>query len=89
MTKLIVILTILLASTSYALAWDVSPKQNGYDKDNTPKSYTLSGDTYGSRRDNQQDNRRDYSRSSPNDSTRGSYETQHQINNNGLIINKE
>lgn len=96
MNKTIVILaSILLSSTSLALAWDVAPKQQSYgnDTDNTPKSYTTYGDSYRNpKRDNQQDNRRqlnDYSRSS----TRGSYETEHrgstQINNNGLIINRE
>lgn len=89
MSKLLVLLLASLMSTP-VLAWDdVYKDSNRYDKDNTPKSYTLSGDSYRYRRDSNEDS---YSKPArqPTDNYRGtygSYTMGNQINNNGLIIN--
>ena len=76
-----------------SLAWDDSRKDyNRTDKDNTPKSYTLSGDSYGSRKGSADESdsktSRKYDRGSE-ELSRGSYSGSKQINDNGLIINRE
>ena len=77
--------------TSTVLAWDDSNNDpSRYLNDKTPKSSTLSGDSYNSRSRSQDES---YSKPLRNydDSrgTRGAYESGNQINNNGLIINRE
>ena len=91
MSKLLVLLLASLM-TAPVLAWDdVYKDSDRYDKDNTPKSYTLSGDSYRSRRDSQEDSYSKPSRESSDNSrgTSGAYRNGNQINNNGLIINRE
>lgn len=90
-----VLLITLLTAASYstlALSWEDSSKDknnryNSYDRDNTPKSRTLSGDTYRRSTDESDSNYK-----SSNDNSRrsnGSYKSGSQINDNGLIINKD
>ena len=88
------ILVLLLASflSAEALAWDDSWKTNNSNSSNSynePKSHTLSGSSY-NRTDNEYDSR------SPAQAERGSYGSYNnstgkntQINDNGLIINRE
>jgi hypothetical protein len=89
--KLIVLLSLCLTSLSVS-AWDDSRKDRyGNRNDNTPKSYTLSGDSYGSRSKSLRESDSYTSRRSNEDSqgTSGAYRNDNQINNNGLIINRE
>ena len=91
MPKLLVLLLASLMATP-VLAWDdVYKDSNRYDKDNTPKSYTLSGDSYRNRKDSQEDSYSKPTRESNDNSrgTAGAYRNGNQINNNGLIINRE
>lgn len=92
-----ILLALLATFMTYpVLAWDDSHKDpSRYLNDNTPKSYTLSGDTYRSRRESPEESySKPYGHSQDNSrGTLGGYETRHngsiQINNNGLIINRE
>ncbi len=90
MIKLSVVIVALLTSVS-AIAGDYSRKDNDryVNQRNEPKSYTLSGDDY--RRNRNEDsgyNSRKSNRESEG-SSNGSTRSGNQINNNGLIINRD
>lgn len=92
MIKLSVVLLALLTS-SLAVAWDDSRKDtNSYSNTrNEPKSYTLSGssressDRYNSNSDRYTPRETDRA----SQGTSGSYRNGNQINNNGVIINRD
>ena len=89
MHKLLVLLLVSLMATPVFAGDYYHKDSNRYDKDNTPKSHTLSGDSYRYRKDSNEDS---YSKPArqPTDNYRGtygSYTKGNQINNNGLIIN--
>jgi hypothetical protein len=85
------LLALVMASLANAKDYYNDNKYDKYDSysntRNEPKSYTLSGDRYGSSdrygsQSNSNPSRDSYSRS-------GAYKSGNQINNNGLIINRE
>ena len=81
MPKLLILLLVSLMATP-VLAWDdVYKDSNRYDKDNTPKSHNLSGDSYRSRRDSQEES---YSKPArqPTDNYRGTPRVLHKGKSN-------
>jgi len=92
MIKLSVVLLALLTS-SQVLAWDDSRKDtNSYSNTrNEPKSYTLSGSSRESSDRYNSNSDRYTSRESDRASqgTSGAYRSGNQINNNGLVINRD
>lgn len=101
MSKFTIFSLVLVSTIAYApiaVAWEDSRKNGSGDddvykslRDNTPKSYTLSGDSFGRRSRSSDDsdsrNLRNYDNSQG--SSNGAYRNGNQINNNGLIINRE
>jgi hypothetical protein len=92
MMKLSVLLLGLVVSSSVFAKDYLNDNKYGSDNSysntrNEPKSYTLSGDSRASR--NRYNTDSDSNPSRQSESVSGSYRSGNQINNNGLVINRE